>query len=478
MRNLVRYVIVTAFVVSTATMARATDYWTPAEICARFAEQNAPARRDDGTVAVALGFTSPDATSQIADVARFLSTLQVSDFGSADYGGIREGELLRDIVQSDNTHEAVWVWSRYEELTGDPSYRPNIDAAWFYLAYHPAFGEEGGSGPDGYYRVYNCAWALRAEIEYRRATGDPTHLDYARTCARYVLDWPLDFAGSAISPLNAMVEAWAAGNLYEFAVDQDDAVLRDSAASVGSRVKSWVDAAPRGRLAIQMWAMSGGALFWGIVESHFRLHRDEARAWIAANAPHLPEHEAAGTWNNAHDAWCALGHWTAFRALASASHAESTRNLVEGLLAQDLDQDGGIPSSFGGLDVQDESWVSSYLACLGLDKRLPTLQLVASPHAMVVSRGGSLVVDVAALQWTTGPLFVMGATFGFDVDGSAVELNPLLGPLGFTLPARHARAGSLRIHVPARTPSGVYALLLRMSRADAAAHARLRIVVR
>ena len=64
--------------------------------------------------------------------ALFLTTLQVTDPGP-DFGGMGEAEHLPDIIQTDNTEEAVWIWSRYYELTGDESIIKNTEDAWTYI---------------------------------------------------------------------------------------------------------------------------------------------------------------------------------------------------------------------------------------------------------------------------------------------------------------------------------------------------------
>ena len=77
----------------------------------------------------------------------FIVSMQVSDTSSAAYGGMREGEHLLSIIQTDNTSEAIWMWSHYYDLTGTDSYRDNVDAAWVYCMNYPAYDEEGGDHP-------------------------------------------------------------------------------------------------------------------------------------------------------------------------------------------------------------------------------------------------------------------------------------------------------------------------------------------
>ena len=62
----------------------------------------------------------------------FIVTMQVSDTASASYGGMREGEHMLGVIQTDNTSESIWMWTHYYDLTGSDNYRDNVDAAWAY----------------------------------------------------------------------------------------------------------------------------------------------------------------------------------------------------------------------------------------------------------------------------------------------------------------------------------------------------------
>ena len=62
--------------------------------------------------------------------AKFLQECRWLTTQQAASGGIVEGEDYTSVVESDNTQEAIWIWSRYAELTGDyATYEPNINKA-------------------------------------------------------------------------------------------------------------------------------------------------------------------------------------------------------------------------------------------------------------------------------------------------------------------------------------------------------------
>ncbi len=67
---------------------------------------------------------------EMAEILEWLTTLQVSDPGD-DFGGMREGEEDLEIIQTDNTQEALRDWAHYGITTGDTSlFREPINNAW------------------------------------------------------------------------------------------------------------------------------------------------------------------------------------------------------------------------------------------------------------------------------------------------------------------------------------------------------------
>ncbi|MEO0019560.1 MAG: hypothetical protein ABIK47_02830, partial [candidate division WOR-3 bacterium] len=77
-------------------------------------------------------------------VCEFVARYQVSDSLSPDFGGIIEAEHLPTIIETDNTQEAIWVWSRHHQITGSDYYQENIRRAWIYVLRNPAYREHGG----------------------------------------------------------------------------------------------------------------------------------------------------------------------------------------------------------------------------------------------------------------------------------------------------------------------------------------------
>lgn len=299
--------------------------------------------------------------SQISD---FLADWQVRQTGHPQYGGMIEAEAgpLGGVIQTDNTLEAIWVWSRWRSWTGSGRYDANVAAAWVYCVNHPAWLEEGGTG-DNYYRAHNCAWGLAACLEFEAATGDTTRRAYGRTCATYIAQHPLPLGSS----LNALVTGWCAGSLYEYAVATQRDDLRAAALEQGLDLLDFVDSDPAHWLAWDEWAMSGGTMLWGLCRSVFTEAPLYGQQWLQQRVFDVPDwadwhnvdgYDWDGSWNVAY----ANGLFAVQDAVGDPVSAERARSITEGLLSLDTDDDGGIRAESEDPDTEDMSWVSCYLA--------------------------------------------------------------------------------------------------------------------
>lgn len=320
---------------------------------------------------------SYDADEVYRKACAFIEYWQVKDPNDPNYGGIREGEDLPNIIQTDNTQESVWVWSRWRELTASTEYDDAVKRSWTYINKYPAWEEEGWENPASkYYRIYNCGWGMRAEMMYRRATGDQSRKNYGLTCARFVAYNPVD-----INPVtyqnNFLCTAWAVGNLYEYATDVGDEGLKAAALTMAGQVKALAEGAPAWCIGGYYWAMSGGAVIWGLHNSYFKEHPDEEEAWMARYATYLPPpiEPSAASWDNAWNAWFMLGHYSAYHATLDDDYWAKFENVAANLVAQDTDNDGGIPPSQGLDDKHDHTWVTSYMCYMGMDRIIRDLSV-------------------------------------------------------------------------------------------------------
>ena len=393
--------------------------------------------------------------------ADFITTLQVSDTSLAAYGGMREGEHMLNVIQTDNTSESIWIWTHYYALTGDDAYHDNIDAAWEYCMNYPAYNEEGDNNQvTGYYRRYNCAWALRAEMEYRQVYGDNTYEAYADSCASYLCHNPLKLRGlvGMYRRLNGLIMGWAVGNLYEYGTYVGDPTYVSKAVATSDSVRNWVDTNPN-KLHWMEWAMEGGSVMWGVVNSWFQEHPAGLVAWVDSMAPYLNAEIDSSQYQNAWRGWAALGQNTAGEVLGSPVYMANFKHLADTLVLNDGDSDGGIPVTDAEPDDQDQTWVTNYLGFMCMDN-LMTLAGVTRPD-MIAGDGLRATVtplpayDAPRLRFALpGPSHVSVRVF--DVVGRSVYHDDV-GVLGggyHVLPLFRA---------PGNSPSsaGVYFYVLR-----------------
>jgi hypothetical protein len=368
---------------------------------------------------------------QVKLTCDFVASYQVSDSLSADFGGIIEAEHMPTVIETDNTQEAIWIWSRWYELTGRDDYHENIRRAWTYVLNHPAFREHGGVPSQVWYAVWNCGLGFMAEAEYRRAYGDSSYLAYADTCRSFYLANPL-----STGTLDYFVTSQSSGMAMEYARERNDAVLHDTALARGQRVKTWIEADAATRLGTQNWAMCGGTAFWGIVHAVGREDTTAGKLWVQTYGDSLPGFYPSGTWNCSHNIWLA----NAYRSAAELGH--DTLNwvmhhyLTDTLLMRDTDDDGGIPATWADPNTQDQTWVSTYLDFMGMDvfvtptydTDVATLELVAPDPRGVYVIGDSVdvAVPIANVGRNTAVDFMLTVTAGATNTGIHIDSLPFL----------------------------------------------------
>jgi hypothetical protein len=387
----------------------------------------------------------------------FVASYQVSDSANPQFGGIIESEHQPGIIETDNTQEAIWVWSRWYELTGRDDYAVNIRRAWLYVANYPAYWEHNGNPSSIWYAVWNCGLAFMAESRYRAVYGDTTYRQYADSCRGFYLRNPL----SQSTVLNIFVTSQSSGMAYPYAVETGDQELRDTALARGARVQDWIEADARLRLGSANWAMSGGTAMWGICNTVCREDTVAGRQWVQIYSDSLPGFYPTGTWNCSHNIWLANAYRSAAEVLTGftldapgptpdesgtmrdASSVVRTASdcwlmhhyLVDTLLTKDTDLDGGIPATWTDPDYQDQTWISTYMDFMGMDVFVtPTYDLDAAVLAFVspdprgpVMVGDTLQVQVAVANVGLNP--TPGWNLGLFIGGRGESVP--VPPLGF-----------------------------------------------
>ena len=344
---------------------------------------------------------------ELCQTVGFIASMQVSDPGDPEYGGLIEGEDAMTIVETDNTQEAIWVWCRHYEITGDTTYFENIRRAWIYVMNHPAWTEEGATSD--YYRVWNCGLGLFAESKYRNTFGDSTYLPYADTCIQYMFAHPLSFThpDPYYARLHPKTTSLAAGMLYQYGKDLNMQEYKDTALAYGNRVRLWIEANPQNNINDEVWAMSGGTAVWGLCRSLFDADTTAGVAWLNTYLPYMKYYQPTGTWNNSWNIWYANAYNHAARITQNGTYVEYHHSITDSLLIQDYDEDGGVPPTRTWGQNQDHSWISAYMCFMGFEGLMDSIKNIdagindlyaVGPEAYFLV-GDSLILFVNALNY-------------------------------------------------------------------------------
>lgn len=311
---------------------------------------------------------------ELYQTAAFVASMQVSDSLDPEFGGIIEGEDALTVVETDNTQQAIWVWCRYYEISGDTTYFENIRRAWIYVMNFPAYLE--GSGESIFYGVWNCGLGLFAESMYRNTLGDTTYRAYADTCIGFMLANPLDFSGvsSYYQRLHPKVQSLVAGMLYQYGKEMNNQVWKDTAIAYGTRVRLWIESNPDTNINDEVWAMSGGTAVWGLCRSIFDADTSYGISWLSTYLPFMKYFQPTGTWNNSWNIWYANAYNHAARITQNLTYVDYHHALTDSLLVQDYDDDGGVPPTRGWTQYQDHSWVSNYMVFMGFEGLMDSIR--------------------------------------------------------------------------------------------------------
>ncbi len=345
--------------------------------------------------------TASQAVAQIEKIAAWDVTMQSTlcpdpdagpdaSFMACETGGIIEVQSGPGmaIVASDNTQETIGIWNINDNLNG-VAYPTNIAAAFSFLSTHPgylAWQVAGDPGPD-YYSVYNCGWGVRAVMLYEATTGDMSHHAYGETCAQHIAT----NAGALVTPTAPVMDVgpagWAASGLWLWGDTYPaDAAMKTTAATIGGQVKAWIEAAPI-LLTSRQWSMTGGAPYYGVIESYMRENPAELLPWVTEYAPMLAGWIDESTpadpndwtdWRNAWNGWNMLAQFTSAQVLGSAAGSDNeatATDILTKLVAQAGATSGAIAGSQQRPSTEAESWITAYMVYFGL------LEIIDEPAA-------------------------------------------------------------------------------------------------
>lgn len=322
---------------------------------------------------------------QLERTCMFLDSMQEHNAEDRNFGGLHEGEsnALWRIVETDNTQESIRVWCEYAAYFNDPDrFRQNVDDAWTYCDSFPAWEE---SAPGEMYGLHNSGWGLIAEIGFRATYQDTSRRWYGINCANHLVEHTPDIEVDMEDNLMPLVAGWAAGTLYQYGMLEDNEEYRDAAINIGEQVKAWIDSDLNRLHANEVWALSGGTAMWGVLKSVGQVDSAGTADWAIEALEQMDVFAGRGNWNNSWNIWYSHAWLEAYRLVGDDAYRENVITIVDSLVAQDGDHDGGISATGGNPDDADESWVSAYTAWMGLRQLFDVLPEVDASVVQVVA---------------------------------------------------------------------------------------------
>ncbi len=422
-------------------------------------------------------FTVAQALAQISEIAAWDVTMQYTGCTDTDggvdaeagampceFGGVIEVESGpgNAIVASDNTQEAIFNWSYNQKLTGDSSHLPAAANAFEYLSVYPgylAWQVAGDPGPD-YYSVYNCGWGVRAVVEYEAVTGDTSHHAYGQTCADHIAANAMDLVPATGGDLISVAPAaWGASGLWLWGDANGDANARATASVIGGAVKTWIEQDAALILPEREWAVSGGATFYGVVESYMKENPTELVPWVTQYAPMLGgwiDESTPATpndwtdWRNAHAGWNMLAQFTAAHVLGPTdgdANEQIADDILTKLVAQAMVGTGAIPGSQQRPPTEAETWITAYLVSFGLQEVISESNAAdaGAPDASTEVDAGVPPTDEDGGQNGGAPSVGGGSSCGCLTAGAATSTGaPIAGLFGLGIVAAAWRRESAR----------------------------------
>ncbi|MCB2210755.1 T9SS type A sorting domain-containing protein [bacterium] len=349
--------------------AVATPYYTPAEIEQLWPQDSqSQVRHYPGQGAPPLIDNLDDYILPVeyVSVLDWLTTMQELNPGQ-NYGGQHEGETSTwNIIQTDNTAEAIRDWAHYARITGDTTrYRNSIDAAFTYCFNFPAYSE---GSTYSYYTAHNNGWALVSVMEYIEAYGhDDQILAYGDSCASHINLYRL----SPSNLLNSFAGSFAAGSLYIYGQWRGNQDWMDGAQDYAETFKTYIEDHPT-YLGSATWAMSGGTLLWGVTTALFLDDPVGGQAWLPNYIQHLPTYSGGQSWNNSHTVWNGFAWHRVHQIMGDQESLDNALFVMDYLFGEMyLDDDSGIPGTEGTY-TDDQSWTTAYFIWYELDQYFDT----------------------------------------------------------------------------------------------------------
>ncbi|MEW6745547.1 MAG: hypothetical protein AB1486_22570 [Planctomycetota bacterium] len=320
---------------------------------------------------------------KLGEVGIFFGSMQIMNPADPNYGGILRDENSADGYQSD-VGKAIWCWSTLKALTGTADFDSRIALAWIYQN-----RIDPNTRSVWYQYTYDSAWFLIGEMAYRHATGDASNVTLAETHATWVINNKLDWR----IPRDIVTDGFASGAIYDWAVDQGNTQLQTDATNRGDDVRQEIENNPT-LLQTRSIEIAGAIGYMGVLKSVFQSDYEARKGWIETYAPYLPTSIPSGGYQYSYQGYVAGAHEVTWEYTANPAWKAIQMSLVPPLIAEDDDNDGGIPRN--STLTYDDSWVTGNLGHFNFYEMIPDLDLTISPDNWRVVVPGSFVFDFGA----------------------------------------------------------------------------------
>ncbi|NQU05255.1 MAG: T9SS type A sorting domain-containing protein [Calditrichaeota bacterium] len=265
---------------------------------------------------------------------------------------------------------------------------------------------------------------LVAEMRYRNIYDD-SQRDYGIQCADYLVEHTPEIEPNNEDALMPLTAGWAAGTLYEYGIYEENDDYLEAAVRIAEDVKDWIDADHNRLNNNEVWALCGGTAMWGVLTALGQSDSSVTADWAVEPLERMDVIAGRGNWNNSWNIWYAHAWVAAWRLSDDNDYLTNVEIIVDSLLAQDHDYDGGIPATIGDGDDIDQSWVTAYTGWMGLSNLFEILPefdarvvRLVSPVTTRPYPNGELLsftfelLNAGAADTLEIPFYVVG---GFDV---------------------------------------------------------------
>ncbi|MEW6745922.1 MAG: hypothetical protein AB1486_24545 [Planctomycetota bacterium] len=399
-------------------------------------------------IALPLAGAGDEWKDKMRTTCTWLTLRQDREPSSSTYGALQESEYF-DYIYLVDAARAIWVWSNYELVSLDSTFRDNAMASLTYVQ-----NVDPRTDPNFYIQMQASGWLVGGEMAYRLATGDNTYLTFAEACADHVINAVPDLG----VPMTLFAYSEAIYWIYQWAEERGDTARRDAAVMRAGDIQGVIEATPS-LLNLESSEGCGGPAFAAITTAAFHGELGARKDWVEAYAPYLEGLLTKGIYGNCHNNWYLVAHRLAWEYAAETASHTTRWTIAMNQAAQDPEGDGGIPRKPGDAYTRDGTWSTEVYALGTESSLLQDFDVTLSSSQTSVGVGSSLLLDFGlASNKTALSLCYLTAFMDIPLFGRV-----FLGVWSFPLPAGYALSlNDVSLPIANGSPTGQWALSVQV----------------